>query len=134
MIVGVADDIVNSSSSSGQSKVKRLVFIHLDLGIGGAEQLVLQLATASQDIGYDVDIVTTRCDQDHCFSSVKLPNGRLSKNVYIYGKWIPPNILGVATAIMSTIRMMYITWQVTRYHTSADIVEVKPSLICDFVK
>ena len=115
---------IDSSSPNSSSKVKHVVFIHLDLGIGGAEQLVLQLATASQDIGYDVDIVTTRCDQDHCFSSVTLPTGRLSRDVYIYGRWIPPNIFGVATAFMSTVRMIYLTWQVTRYHKSADVVVV----------
>jgi alpha-1,3/alpha-1,6-mannosyltransferase len=113
-----------SSLSSNDRAVKHVVFIHLDLGIGGAEQLVLQLATASQDLGYSVDLVTTRCDQDHCFSSVKLPEGRLSRQVYIYGRWIPPNILGVATALMSTVRMFYLTWQVTRKHRSADVVVV----------
>jgi glycosyltransferase involved in cell wall biosynthesis len=102
----------------------RVTFIHLDLGIGGAEQLVLQLATASQDLGYDVDLVTTRCDQDHCFASVKNPEGRLSKNVYIYGNWIPPTLFGKATAFMSTLRMLYLTYQVTKIHSKADVVVV----------
>jgi glycosyltransferase involved in cell wall biosynthesis len=108
------------------TKKHHIVFIHLDLGIGGAEALVLQLATASQDLGYHVDIVTTRCDQDHCFASVKLPDGRLSKHVYIYGKWIPSDILGVATAFMSTLRMLYITYQVTKQsqHKMADLIVV----------
>jgi alpha-1,3/alpha-1,6-mannosyltransferase len=113
-----------SSSEEKTNNPLRVVFIHLDLGIGGAEQLVLQLATASQDLGYLVDVVTTRCDQDHCFASVKLPDGRLSRNVAIYGRWIPPNIMGVATAFMSTIRMLYLTWQVTRKHKTADVVVV----------
>ena len=106
------------------SKTKRVVFIHLDLGIGGAEQLILQLASASQDLGYDVDLVTSRCDQDHCFSSVKLPSGRLSRQVYVYGRFIPPNLFGIATAFMSTVRMLYLTWKVTRNHKSADVVVV----------
>lgn len=114
----------HSASSSEESAAKRVVFIHLDLGIGGAEQLVLQLATASLDLGYSVDLVTTRCEQDHCFSSVKLPDGRLSQNLFIYGGWIPPNILGVATALMSTLRMIFLTWQVTRKHKSADVIVV----------
>jgi glycosyltransferase involved in cell wall biosynthesis len=105
-----------------------IVFIHLDLGIGGAEQLVLQLAVASQDLGYDVDIITTRCDQDHCFESVKKSSkGRLAHDVYIYGSWIPPNIFGAGTAFMSTLRMLYITYQVTKQsnnHKSADVVVV----------
>ncbi|KAG7339092.1 glycosyl transferase group 1 protein [Nitzschia inconspicua] len=101
-----------------------IVFVHLDLGIGGAEQLVLQLATASQDLGYRVDLVTTRCDQDHCFAAVHQPEGRLSSNVYVYGRWIPSNVLGMGTALMSTLRMLYITYQVTRLpqHKTAHVV------------
>eukprot|EP00980_Cylindrotheca_fusiformis_P024346 scaffold11783_cov120-Cylindrotheca_fusiformis.AAC.6 len=114
----------NNSSSGRESANTKVVFVHLDLGIGGAEQLVLQLATASLDLGHSVEIVTTRCEQDHCFSSVKLPDGRLSRQVYIYGEWIPPNILGIATALMSTLRMIYLTWQVTRKHRSAEVVVV----------
>lgn len=95
-----------------QRKPLHIVFIHLDLGIGGAEQLVIQLSKASRDLGHTVDIVTTRCDQDHCFAAVKQPDGELSKNVYVYGRWIPPNIFGVATALMSTVRMIYLTYQV----------------------
>jgi glycosyltransferase involved in cell wall biosynthesis len=116
--------MVTPSRKIRSSAVRSVVFIHLDLGIGGAEQLVLQLATASQDLGYKVDLVTTRCDQDHCFSSVKLPDGRLSRDVYIYGRWIPSNISGVATALMSTLRMLYLTWHVALKHRYADVVVV----------
>ncbi len=102
-----------------------VVYIHLDLGIGGAEQLVIQLAKASRDLGHKVDIVTTRCDQDHCFAAVKQPDGVLSENVYVYGRWIPPNIFGVATALMSTVRMIYLAYRVVRqHHKSADVVVV----------
>ena len=103
-----------------------VVFIHLDLGIGGAEQLVIQLAKASRDLGHEVDIVTTRCDQDHCFAAVKQPDGVLSENVYVYGRWIPPNVLGVATALMSTVRMIYLAYKVirTQQHNKADVVVV----------
>lgn len=115
----------NEDASMNTATVKKVVFIHLDLGIGGAEQLVLQLATASQDLGYEVELVTTRCDADHCFASVKKPNGRLSDNVRIFGRWIPPNIAGKGTAFMSTIRMWYLTWKVVASNSvdkSADVV------------
>lgn len=116
----------SAASNEKDSKEKlHVVFVHLDLGIGGAEQLVLQLATASQDLGYQVDLVTTRCDQDHCFEAVqKATNGRLSSNVFVYGRWIPSNIFGIATAFMSTLRMLYITYQVTRQpqHKTANVV------------
>jgi alpha-1,3/alpha-1,6-mannosyltransferase len=118
----------SSSSAPAQAPVEPLhvVFVHLDLGIGGAEQLVIQLAKASLDLGYRVDIVTTRCDQDHCFAAVKKPNGVLSNDVCIYGRWIPTNIFGIATAFMSTLRMIYITYKITQLqrHKSVDVVVV----------
>ena len=106
----------------------KLVFIHLDLGIGGAEQLVLQLAKAGQENGHDITLVTTRCDPDHCFAAVA-PGGTLHDNLRIYGNWIPPQLLGAATAIMSTLRILYLTWKVCRCHRDADvcIVDVLPT-------
>jgi alpha-1,3/alpha-1,6-mannosyltransferase len=108
-----------------------VVFIHLDLGIGGAEQLVLQLATASQDLHHKVDIVTTRCDPDHCFAQVKPPNGRLSHNVHRTGTWIPANLLGGLTAFCSTLRMIWLTLMVTIQFRQADVivVDVLPTAI-----
>jgi alpha-1,3/alpha-1,6-mannosyltransferase len=120
---GTTTGASTSFFTSNKNRLK-VVFIHLDLGIGGAEQLVLQLATASQDLGYEVDLVTTRCDSDHCFAAVQKPEGRLSNHVYMYGRWIPPNVLGVATAVCSTLRMLYLTYQVTRHHRHADVVVV----------
>jgi len=118
--------IHKTSDDDSVTEALHVVFIHLDLGIGGAEQLVIQLAKASQDLGYRVDIVTSRCDQGHCFGAVKKPDGELSNDVWIYGRWIPPNILGVATALMSTIRMLYLTYKVTQLqrHKNAEVVVV----------
>ena len=114
------------NDNSNSAKPTRIVFLHLDLGIGGAEQLVLQLATASQDLKYDVSLLTTRCNPDHCFEAVS-PSvngkcGRLYNNVHIYGQWIPPNIMGMGTALMSTIRMMWITMQGILHHSATDVI------------
>lgn len=114
-----------TTAETKKSPPIRITFIHLDLGIGGAEQLVLQLATASQDLGHAVELVTTRCDPDHCFASVKPPTGRLFSHVKIYGNWIVPNIMGKATAFCSTLRMLYLTFCVCRHNTTtppADVV------------
>ena len=116
-------------SSSRRLKV---VFVHLDLGIGGAEQLVLNLAAASQDAGLDVTIVTSRCSQDHCFSQVKKPDGRLCRNVRVWGRFLPSNIFGVGTALCSTIRLLYLSfWTAKRYGTKADmlVLDVLPTPI-----
>jgi alpha-1,3/alpha-1,6-mannosyltransferase len=111
---------------------KKIVLIHLDLGIGGAEQLVLNLAAASQDEGHEVTIVTSRCSQDHCFSQVKKPHGRLCRNVRVWGKFLPQNVLGVGTALCSSIRMLYLSyWTAKCFGRTADciVLDVLPTAI-----
>merc|ERR1719232_845204 len=89
---------------------KHLVFLHLDLGIGGAEQLILNLALASYDEKNNVTILTTHCDPGHCFDLVKKPDGKLSDKVHVYGSFLPSSIFGTGygKAMCSTIRMLYL--------------------------
>mmetsp|Transcript_18619 Transcript_18619/g.27604 ORF Transcript_18619/g.27604 Transcript_18619/m.27604 type:complete len:486 (-) Transcript_18619:470-1927(-) len=114
------------------TKKKKIIFIHLDLGIGGAEQLVLSLAAASQDAGHDVTIVTSHCSQKHCFDQVKKPEGRLCQNVLVWGKFLPSNIMGIATAFCSSLRMIYLSyWTAKRFGQSANLIvlDVLPTSI-----
>jgi alpha-1,3/alpha-1,6-mannosyltransferase len=119
---------IGERSTNFCSQRCRIIFIHLDLGIGGAEQLILNLAVASKNgsnfnnnniMNYgedilkdnDVWIYTSHCDQSHCFDEVRKPHGSLCDIVNVHGTFIPPNIRGRGTALCSTLRMMYITWK-----------------------
>mmetsp|Transcript_20846 Transcript_20846/g.29424 ORF Transcript_20846/g.29424 Transcript_20846/m.29424 type:complete len:497 (+) Transcript_20846:100-1590(+) len=119
------------TESTSEPKERKVVFVHLDLGIGGAEQLVLSLATASQDLGHNVEIVTSHCSQDHCFSHVKKPDGRLCNAVHVWGEWIPPNVLGKATALCSTLRMIFLAYKAAHTFADADVfvLDVLPTPI-----
>lgn len=44
-----------------------VVFIHPDLGIGGAERAMIDTALSLQSKGYSVEFVTSHHDSDHCF-------------------------------------------------------------------
>lgn len=133
-----------------RSEQLHVVFLHLDLGIGGAEQLIVNLALASlppssdgdvhgpvvdngNNSSYDSDylnakvsIFTTHCDQSHCFDAVRqnlgggIP-GRLADSVNIYGSFIPANIFGCGTVFFSTIRMLYISLVAKWMHPDADV-------------
>jgi alpha-1,3/alpha-1,6-mannosyltransferase len=110
------------SAAAQTARPLHVVFLHLDLGIGGAEQLVLQLATASQDLGHRVDLVTTRCDPHHCFAAVKPGTGNLHHALHVWGRWIPATILlGYGQAVCSTIRLLYLAYRVAR-KKSPDII------------
>ena len=52
--------------------VKRnVIFVHPDLGIGGAERLVIDAAVGLQSLGHKVTILTSHCDPKHCFEEVR---------------------------------------------------------------
>jgi len=100
----------------------QVVFVHLDLGIGGAEQLVLSLAKASLDAGHDVQLVTAHCRQNHCFDIVKKPDGELSERVHVWGHLIPSSVLKMGTALCSSVRLAYLCHWTTRVFPHADLV------------
>ncbi|CAD6920766.1 unnamed protein product [Tilletia controversa] len=56
----------------GEAKKKlRIGFIHPDLGIGGAERLVVDAALGLQSRGHDVSIFTSHHDPKHCFEPTR---------------------------------------------------------------
>lgn len=128
-----------------QRKNLHVVFVHLDWGIGGAEQLMLQLCTASVQAGHSVALLTTRCDQDHCFAQLKQPpvvpvntvntatttnendngsssNSNSSSSLYpylhVWGQWIPSHIWGKGQALCSTLRLLYLAYRLARVSSS----------------
>ena len=52
----------------------RVTILHLDLGIGGAEQLIVN--TVLKELGHDVTLLTTHHDKNHCFEETK-PSGNI---------------------------------------------------------
>jgi hypothetical protein len=50
---------------------KTIVFLHPDLGIGGAERLVVDAAVGLQKRGHKVVIFTSHCDPAHCFDEAR---------------------------------------------------------------
>lgn len=52
-------------------KKKSIVFVHPDLGIGGAERLVVDAAVGLQSVGHKVTILTSHCDPKHCFEEAR---------------------------------------------------------------
>jgi hypothetical protein len=50
---------------------QHIVFFHPDLGIGGAERLVIDAAVGLQDRGHKVTVYTSYCDRNHCFDEAR---------------------------------------------------------------
>jgi alpha-1,3/alpha-1,6-mannosyltransferase len=64
-----------------QPPSKSVVFVHPDLGIGGAERLVIDAAVGLQGLGHKVTILTSYRDTNHCFEEAQDSMYSLSKNV-----------------------------------------------------
>lgn len=81
----------------------RIVFLHPDLGIGGAERLVVDAALSLKQCGHEVKIVTTYHDKNRAFDETV--NGVIP--VMVIGNWIPRSFFGKCYALMAYIRMIY---------------------------
>ncbi|CRK23020.1 hypothetical protein BN1723_012867, partial [Verticillium longisporum] len=90
-------------------KKKSVVFFHPDLGIGGAERLVVDAAIGLQNRGHKVTIFTSHCDPEHCFEEAR--NGTL--DVRVRGSWpVPPHIFDRLTILCAILRQLHLIWQV----------------------
>ena len=94
---------------------KSAIIIHPDLGIGGAERLVVDIALALEHEDYDVKFYTSHHDPTHCFPETK---GRFQ--VFVHGDFIPRTILGYFYIFFAMLRSIYLTI-ITAWYTNADI-------------
>ncbi|GFY63414.1 hypothetical protein TNIN_158411 [Trichonephila inaurata madagascariensis] len=81
----------------------KIVFLHPDLGIGGAERLIVDAALALKSKGHEIRIYTNHYDPQHCFSETR--DGSLE--TVVIGNWLPRTILGRFIALCAYIRMIY---------------------------
>lgn len=81
----------------------RVLFIHPDLGIGGAERLVVDAALALQNRGHSVQFLTNHHDPTHCFEETR--NGQIK--VETIGDWLPRSTLKRLIAFWAYVRMLY---------------------------
>ncbi|XP_060516800.1 alpha-1,3/1,6-mannosyltransferase ALG2 [Cylas formicarius] len=82
----------------------KIAFVHPDLGIGGAERLVLDIAGALKKQNYEIVFVTNHFEKLHAFDELK--NDEF--HVEVYGDWLPRAIFGRFQAFCAYIRMIYL--------------------------
>lgn len=98
----------------------QVLFIHPDLGIGGAERLVVDAALAFKQRGHSVRILTNHHDPNHCFEETR--NGELI--VETIGDWLPRSILQKFTALCAYIRMIYAAIYTALFLSRQDNIDV----------
>lgn len=85
-------------------KSKKIAFIHPDLGIGGAERLVVDAAVGLQELGNNITVYTSHCDKTHCFEEVS--NDILK--VEVYGDFFPTHVFKKFHILFAIIRQFYL--------------------------
>lgn len=104
----------------------RILFVHPDLGIGGAERLVVDAAVALKSKGHDVSFVTNHHNPNHCFEETK--NGTLP--IITVGDWLPRNIFGKFYALCAYIRMIYASFYISFILSRQQDIDI---IFCDII-
>lgn len=87
-------------------KRSNVIIIHPDLGIGGAERLIIDAALALQNRGHRVTIYTSHRDKTHCFEEAR--DGTL--DVRVRGNTVfPAHIGGRLYVLMAVLRQLHLT-------------------------
>ncbi|MBV8359450.1 MAG: glycosyltransferase [Deltaproteobacteria bacterium] len=100
-----------------------IAFIHPDLGIGGAERLVVDAAVHLRTAGHRVVLFTAYHDKAHCFEETK--DGRI--DVQVCGQFIPLHLGQRLRVPCAIVRMHYLAGRVAMLRDRFDII------FCDLV-
>eukprot|EP00922_Rhytidocystis_sp_ex-Travisia-forbesii_P068388 GHVS01101853.1.p1 GENE.GHVS01101853.1~~GHVS01101853.1.p1 ORF type:complete len:153 (+),score=20.78 GHVS01101853.1:142-600(+) len=88
-----------SCSSNKYAAPRSIAVVHLDLGMGGAEQLIAHAAVGLRRRGHNVQILTTFYDRE------RAPPACKEMDIVEVARWFPRTVMGRFTAICSVIRI-----------------------------
>ncbi|KAJ1447111.1 hypothetical protein M885DRAFT_544011 [Pelagophyceae sp. CCMP2097] len=97
-----------------------VAFLHPDLGIGGAERLVVDAAVALQGKGHKVTIFTAHHDPDHAFPETV--DGTL--RVIVFGDGLPRHVFGKGHVLFAGMRSVYTAMRLVASNEKFDAVFV----------
>ncbi|KAL4748949.1 hypothetical protein BDW72DRAFT_143394 [Aspergillus terricola var. indicus] len=89
-------------------KPASITIIHPDLGIGGAERLIIDVALALQNTGHKVTVYTSHRDKSHCFEEAR--DGTLDVRVRGH-EFFPPSIRGRFVVLLAILRQLCLTFE-----------------------
>ncbi|MBU2481699.1 MAG: glycosyltransferase, partial [Proteobacteria bacterium] len=104
-------------------KSLRIAFLHPDLGIGGAERLVVDAVVELMNKGHEVTIFTSRYDLSHCLEKTR--NSMLK--IEIAGNFVPHSLAGRFRVPCAIARMILMTLAMKRASRPYDVI------FCDLV-
>lgn len=100
---------------SPPSRRLKIAFIHPDLGLGGAERLILDAALSLQTLGHSPTIFTLHQDPARTFPEAAPSSPQLP--IRIIPAPLPRNLFGRLHAILAAIRCAFLALYVCLFHT-----------------
>lgn len=88
----------------GRPVAMRVAIAHPDLGLGGAERLIVDAAQTLCDRGHEVVVYTARHDPARCFEETR--SGAFK--VVVRGGWIPRHVFGRLHALCAYARCVWL--------------------------
>lgn len=106
----------------------RIAIFHPDLGLGGAERLIVDTAVQLQNKGHIVTIFTSYHSKLHCFEETR--DGTI--NVQVHGSWIPRTFFGLFYILFATLKSIWLTFcfYFTHSHENYEIFLVDQMANC----
>jgi len=99
----------------------RVAFLHPDLGLGGAERLIVDAAAGMAARGHAVRVFTSHYDPARSFEETR--DGRFA--VTVHGDWLPRQVCGGRFHIVFAIlRSLWLAVAVALFHPPADVYVV----------
>ncbi|KAI4147236.1 MAG: hypothetical protein LQ340_005644, partial [Diploschistes diacapsis] len=110
-----------SPKHNQRKKKKNIIFFHPDLGIGGAERLVVDAAVALQKLGHTVTIYTSHRDVGHCFDEAR--DGTLDVRVRC-SPLLPPTLFSRFKILLTILRHLYLLLAIAKF--SRELQSLQP--------
>ncbi|CAB3403717.1 unnamed protein product [Caenorhabditis bovis] len=103
----------------------RVTILHPDLGIGGAERLIVDAAVALQNKGHQVRVVTNQFDRSHAFKETE------QLEISSVLQWFPRSLFGKMHALFAYFKMIVAAFYIAFFYSSDVILsdQVSASLI-----
>ncbi|CAL5069670.1 unnamed protein product [Urochloa decumbens] len=109
-----------SSPSGTKTKKLKVAVIHPDLGIGGAERLIVDAACQLAAHGHDVHVFTSHHDKTRCFEETV--SGPFP--VTVYGDFLPRHVFYRFHAVCAYLRCIFVALCVLLWWPSFDVILV----------
>ncbi|MCO5573388.1 hypothetical protein L7F22_027158 [Adiantum nelumboides] len=124
-------ETMSKTSSAASEKKLKIAICHPDLGIGGAERLIVDAAVELASRGHRVHVFTAHYDRNRCFDETKEGNFAIT----VYGDFLPRHIFYRLHALCAYLRCLYVAlWMICLWPTFNIILVDQVSAVIPLVK